>query len=284
MNIISVEEMIEEVFKKNDHADDDFDDGKPKVIVMVGNIGLGKSTLVRKLLNTGKYAVVNKDSLIESISGGYGKYDSNLVNVYNEAELTVMRTALTAGYGVIIDRLNINKEQRSKFISVANEFKANLIAYNFGSGTEEGLDRRKKNNRGVPEAIWNDVYKKTKDSYEAPTKEEGFKKILPPPVYVSFFAYDFDGTLVNSDKDLNITSLKNNTIELLKKQYKDMSNVIIIWTCRSGDRLNQATKFLDDNNVPYDYVNENPLAGFESSNKIFAHRYYDDLSINPKDI
>lgn len=43
----------------------------------------------------------------------------------------------------------------------------------------------------------------------------------------------------------------------------------------SGDKLNRMRKFLIDEKIPFDFINENPLVDF-GSRKIFAHEYYDD--------
>jgi len=48
-----------------------------------------------------------------------------------------------------------------------------------------------------------------------------------------------------------------------------------LWTCRSGDYLDQMRKFLIDNSIPYDFINENPMVNFGSP-KIYANKYYDD--------
>lgn len=284
MNNHSVEEMIDEVFNEVNHAEDHNNDKKPSVFIMVGNIGSGKSTLIRKLINMHDGVIINKDSLFESMCGSYGIYDSNKIDFYNDVEFELMRSSLKKGYNVFIDRLNINKEQRTKFINIAKEYTDKIIAYDFGHDNEEGLERRKKNNRGMPDSVWEKVFEITKKAYEPPTKEEGFSEIKTPPTKWYFVAFDFDKTIANTDENHNIKSLKQKTVDDLLKYYKNINNIIIIWTCRDGDMLNQALKFLNDNKIPYDYVNENPLCGFDCSNKIFAHKYYDDRAINIKDI
>ncbi len=61
---------------------------------------------------------------------------------------------------------------------------------------------------------------------------------------------------------------------------KGRGNVIIIWTCRGGKELDEAIQFLKDNNVPFDYVNENPLNPYgDTTRKLFADEYWDDKAI-----
>ena len=57
--------------------------------------------------------------------------------------------------------------------------------------------------------------------------------------------------------------------------WEDFDNIIIIWTCRSGDYLNQMRAFLLKNGIPFDFINENPIVDYGSP-KVFANEYHDD--------
>lgn len=285
-NLISQEEMLDEIFGEVDHAEDF--EGRPIMFILSGSIGTGKSTLTRKLVNIYNATVINKDSLLQSISGDvYGKYDSNKIELYDKAEETIVRTALEMKQCVVIDRLNYNKAERKKFIDIAKEFSVPIIAYDFGKGTEETLARRKKNSRGVPAIVWDELYKLVQENYETPSVEEGILKVLTPPSGKDFrfIAFDFDNTIATQSGEYpNIGDLKQDTVDLMKKLYRNLRNIIIIWTCRDKDDLNQATTLLRHQGIPFDYVNENPLAGFETSNKIFYHMLIDDRVWRVQDI
>lgn len=283
INKFSTEEMIDEVFSDNDHSDDY--DGKLTLTLMCGGIGSGKSTLTNKLSYLQNAVIINKDSLLESITGRYGRYDSDKVDFYDDMEFSLIHSALKRNHCVIVDRLNTTKEQRKKFIDIAKQYSAKIIAYDYGKGSDETLKRRQSNSRGVPNSVWEAVHKRTLETYETPTESEGIYKVYSPPKSDSykFYCWDFDGTIV-TETFPGIGNIKSESVEMMRKQYKSVNNIIIIWTCRGGDHLNQARKFLMDNNIPFDYINENPLCGFECSNKVFAHKYYDDRAVNVKDI
>jgi histidinol phosphatase-like enzyme len=90
-----------------------------------------------------------------------------------------------------------------------------------------------------------------------------------------YIAFDFDGTLVEHRvPDIGEPILEN--IELLKKHNRD-GDKIIIWTCRDGILIDQMKRWLEINNIPYDWINENPdVDKIFYSRKVFADIYYDD--------
>ena len=88
-------------------------------------------------------------------------------------------------------------------------------------------------------------------------------------------AVDFDGTLqINGAANVNL-------IQRLKRAQKQ-GDVIILWTCREGNRLAEALLFLQSYNFKPNYVNSNcPEAIIRTkcdSRKIFADVYIDDKS------
>lgn len=101
-----------------------------------------------------------------------------------------------------------------------------------------------------------------------------------------FIGIDFDGTIVEEGFP-EIGKIKQETV-LFMKLLREKGHNIIIWTARSGVYEQQAKEFLDENNIPYDYINENPEDEFykrgEQGRKIFCHYYLDDRAVNIKDI
>lgn len=284
-NLISNEEMLTEIFSENDHAEDF--EGKSAMIILSGSVGCGKSTLCRKLVNIYNAVVINKDSLLMSISGDiYGKFDSNKIDLYNKAEEAIIRSAFQMNQVVIIDRLNYNKEERKRFIDIAKEFSISVYCYDFGSGSEETLQRRLNNPRNVPIRVWIKLYDLVKESYETPTIEEGIVKVLTPPTGKDFrfIAVDFDNTIVEKADFPAFGELKQDTVDLIKRFYRNLKNIIILYTCRDGNDLNEATTFLRNKNVPFDLVNENPLAPFKTSCKPFYNILIDDRVVNVNDV
>lgn len=73
----------------------------PKLIVMVGPPGSGKSTFSKKYVEEG-FVYVNQDS-------------------QGKDHLHIFDIAILAGQNVIVDRMGFNKEQRSRYLSLAKE-------------------------------------------------------------------------------------------------------------------------------------------------------------------
>jgi hydroxymethylpyrimidine pyrophosphatase-like HAD family hydrolase len=97
---------------------------------------------------------------------------------------------------------------------------------------------------------------------------------------------DFDGTIVE-EAFPNIGAIKPKTVELMQEAM-DKGHLVIVWTARSMKAESDAIDFLNDNNIPYHYVNENPEDPYyirgEQGRKIFCDYYLDDRAVNIKDI
>lgn len=94
-------------------------------------------------------------------------------------------------------------------------------------------------------------------------------------------AVDFDGTIVN-DQYPRIGNIKKKIVKKMMKE-KKKGTTIIIWTCRVGQALDEAVKYLNDNNIPYDYINESTPENVAKygldTRKVFAHEYWDDRAV-----
>lgn len=86
-------------------------------------------------------------------------------------------------------------------------------------------------------------------------------------------AVDFDGTL-------NIGDAPNAPLFAKLKQMQRNGDIIILWTCRCGQRLHEAISFCAKNGLRVNYVNENApqvirmLGG--DPRKVYAELYIDD--------
>ena len=94
-------------------------------------------------------------------------------------------------------------------------------------------------------------------------------------------AVDFDGTLCLSNwPDLGNPNTK--LIDYLLKE-KAAGNKLILWTCRAGKALSDATRWCADQGLSFDAVNDNlpeivELYG-NNSRKITCDIYIDDRSV-----
>lgn len=100
-------------------------------------------------------------------------------------------------------------------------------------------------------------------------------------------AVDFDGTITKSDAWPEIGEINEKVVKRLREE-KEKGSIIILWTCRHGKQLEEALEFCRENNILIDYCNRNAdwvKEEFEGcSRKIFAHEYWDDKSVNVKDL
>jgi predicted kinase len=248
-----------------------------ELVLTVGNIGSGKSLLAAKF---GKmnHVVVSMDSIQQMISGGiYGAYDVAKKPVYQAVEESTIESALQCGLSVFVDRTNMNRKSRKRFINLAKKYTDKIICYDFGGGDASCLERRLKNPHGVPAKKWNGVFEFMRNSWEKPTIEEGFSNIILAPKRFRFYAFDFDGKIVENAFP-EIGEIIDGTVSKINRLWEDLQNIIIISTCRSGDYENLCRDFLIKNKIPFDFINENPI--FDTgSRKIFAHEYHDDRNI-----
>lgn len=97
---------------------------------------------------------------------------------------------------------------------------------------------------------------------------------------------DFDGTIVEENFP-EIGAIKPKTVQLMKDA-GEKGHLVIVWTARSGSALNEAIQFLFKNEIPFDYINENPEDPYairgEQGRKIFCDYYLDDRAVHVDDI
>lgn len=249
----------------------------PTLSILTGNIGCGKSFIASKLAQLGN-TVVSMDRLYPMFEGGHsGSYDPQKKPIYHATENAAIESALDTGLSVVIDRTNIDRKTRQRFIELGKKYAAHIVSYNWGPGTVDDLERRCRNARGIPLAKWHDVFTRMLAAYECPRVDEGFDEIIEPPKRFRFHAFDFDGTLVEN-RSPEIGEIIQGTVDKLNALFEDLSNVIILWTCRSGDLESQMKDFLAKTKIRYDFINENPIWD-PGSRKIFSHYYYDDRNV-----
>ncbi|MCM8536578.1 MAG: hypothetical protein NE334_11630 [Lentisphaeraceae bacterium] len=97
---------------------------------------------------------------------------------------------------------------------------------------------------------------------------------LPPPMLI---AIDFDGTCVE-EKYPAIGREKAGCSQTLKALVR-RNHKLILWTCREGDKLQEAVEWFEDREILLVGINETPLRDDfreERGRKAFANLYIDD--------
>lgn len=97
----------------------------------------------------------------------------------------------------------------------------------------------------------------------------------------TIFAVDFDGVLCH-DEWPKIGEPMEYNIECIKA-LRSFGNKVILWTCRSGLRLDQAIEWCRVRGLEFDAVNENLIEAVVAfggdTRKIYADYYIDDRAI-----
>lgn len=96
-------------------------------------------------------------------------------------------------------------------------------------------------------------------------------------------AVDLDGTLAEKEEPFDPETIGapiEKAIEYVRK-FKDAGARIIIFTVRGDTQL--VTNWLEEHDVPFDHINENPDQPEDSSGKVIADVYWDDRAFNAKE-
>ena len=99
-------------------------------------------------------------------------------------------------------------------------------------------------------------------------------------------AVDFDGTICR-DCYPNIGEANESLIRYLK-EVQHQGDRLILWTCRKGEKLEEAVRFCEKRGLVFDAVNENLPETIQAfggdSRKIFADIYIDDRCERPWEV
>ena len=100
-------------------------------------------------------------------------------------------------------------------------------------------------------------------------------------------ACDFDGTIFTDDYP-DVGEPIWRTINYLKDK-QESGAILILWTCRNGQDLQEAVAMCESIGLHFDYVNENAKEnirafGGRDNRKIYADEYIDDKAINVNDL
>lgn len=96
---------------------------------------------------------------------------------------------------------------------------------------------------------------------------------------ITVVAVDFDDTIAYTHFPTIIKPLPH-AIDVLKVLMNDPYTILILWTCREGEYLQQALDFCELYGIKFDYVNENCKRNLDlytvDCRKVSADMYIDD--------
>lgn len=151
----------------------------PIVEILVGHIASGKTTYSIKRAKEGAI-IIDHDSIVMSCHAGiYQLYDELLKPLYSNIQHTMFDMALVLNKDVVIDKTNLKRSSRIKYIEAAKDRATiNAIIFPFAGAETHALRRFSSDNRGYDYQKWLSVAKEHENLYEPVTKDEGFNKII----------------------------------------------------------------------------------------------------------
>jgi tRNA uridine 5-carbamoylmethylation protein Kti12 len=162
---------------------------QPEVVLLVGNIGSGKSTLTKEYTKQG-YLVISRDAFRYMLGAGDYTFDYDLEPCLRKTEIYMLKSLLYTGRNIVVDETNMNRKAREPLLCAALETPSHttyrLTAVVFPRlSKEESVGRRLKNPHGSSsEELWGQVWEMFDSMYEEPTLGEGFDKVLKAKVEV----------------------------------------------------------------------------------------------------
>lgn len=101
------------------------------------------------------------------------------------------------------------------------------------------------------------------------------------------YAVDFDGTLCRGSRYPTIGAPNYYLIEFLKER-RNQGDIVILWTCREGNLLEDAVSWCEKYGLEFDYINANTerikKTFGNDCRKIFANYYIDDRNMTVNDL
>ena len=148
--------------------------------VLVGMIASGKSSYAKSAANQGKI-VINDDSLVLSFHGGnYLLYDPKLKPFYKAVETNSICNALLAGKSVVIDKTNLSRESRLRYVSLAKilDVESKAVCFPVCSPELHAERRFQSDSRGYSFEHWIRVAQSHLREYTPVSPDEGFHNII----------------------------------------------------------------------------------------------------------
>ncbi len=163
-----------------------------KLILMVGNIGTGKTTTANRLmvdaahLKNRDIIIISTDDLATILANGhYGPdiWTNRHIHLYSAVKQCIVHEALINGFDVIVDGTNMSKICRKAYIDIAKEFDVEdveIIVYlhTYPDGLNRRINDPKSKHTSTSTKQWTKIYNDFADTYEKPVLDEGIDHIF----------------------------------------------------------------------------------------------------------
>lgn len=154
---------------------------KPEIILLVGNIGTGKTTLAKRIIKKGfSHIVISRDALRYMIGADKYRFDPEIEPAIWASELNILINFMELGQNIIVDEVGISKSIRKRYINIAKNFKYSITVIEMPKLSKKiAVNRRMKNpHQQKDRKLWESIWDKFNSIYEAPSCKEGIHSII----------------------------------------------------------------------------------------------------------
>ena len=153
-----------------------------ELIILVGNIGSGKSTLSQDYQKNG-YVIIARDHLRYAIGGGTYVFNPDYEPIIWETELCMLESFMELGVNIVVDEVGVSKAMRLRYIVRAKDYNYTVKCHVLPKLLQKtAVDRRMQNPHGqYDREIWKQTWDKFQAIYEEPSLEEGLDAIIRTP-------------------------------------------------------------------------------------------------------
>ena len=152
---------------------------KKELIILVGNIGCGKSTIARNYIDKG-YIAIARDYIRYAIGEGKYIFNADYESIIWKTEQYMLRNFINLNVNIVVDEVGVSKQMRKNYIKLGKENNYNIIAVVLPRlSMEKAVNRRMNDPHGCfDKEVWQGVWRKFDNKYQEPTYEEGFGVII----------------------------------------------------------------------------------------------------------
>lgn len=149
------------------------------LVLLIGNIGSGKTTYAKKLYEEG-YVIVSKDAIRYMLGAGNYLWNLNLESSVHLSEIDTLINFLRTGVNIVVDDCTVSKRLRRRVIQLAKGSNYTITAMVLPRITrEESVNRRMNNPHGqFDRTLWESVFDRFEEAFQEPSEEEGIDKII----------------------------------------------------------------------------------------------------------